>query len=67
MILNDTDTAYPIAFMDATGIMALRTGAAAAIMGKYCAKHSSKVMTVVGAGVQKHQRAAYVYDYNARS
>ena len=52
IILNDTDTAYPIAYMDGTAIMAARTGAVAAIMGKYCAKKSSKVMTVIGAGVQ---------------
>jgi len=52
IILNDTDTAFPIAVMDGTGIMAWRTGAAAAIMAKYCCKSNAKTLTVVGAGVQ---------------
>ena len=35
-----------------TTIMAMRTGAAAAIMAKYCCRTGSKVLTLIGAGVQ---------------
>ena len=52
LILNDPETALPLAFMDSTYIMALRTGAVAAVMAKYCCKKGTKVMTIIGAGVQ---------------
>lgn len=52
IILNDMETAFPVALMDGTTIMAMRTGAAAAIMAKYCCRTGSKVLTLIGAGVQ---------------
>jgi len=52
IILNDPETALPFAFMEGTDIMSMRTGAAAAVMAKYCAKKDSKVVTIIGAGVQ---------------
>ncbi len=52
LILNDPETTLPLAFMDSTYIMALRTGAVAAVMAKYCCKKDTRVMTIIGAGVQ---------------
>lgn len=52
LILNDPETALPLAFMDSTYIMAVRTGAVAAIMAKHCCKTHTSVMTIIGAGVQ---------------
>ncbi len=51
-ILSDLETGYPVAFMDSTTIMSLRTGAVAGIMAKYCAKSTASVVTIIGAGVQ---------------
>lgn len=52
MVLNEMETAYPIALLDGTTIMSMRTGAAAAVMAKYNCKKSAKVATLLGAGVQ---------------
>ena len=52
IILNDMETAFPIALLDGTTVMSMRTGAAAAIMAKYCARKDSKIITLIGAGVQ---------------
>lgn len=52
MVLNEMETAFPIALLDGTTVMSMRTGAAAAVMAKYCAKSDAKVATLLGAGVQ---------------
>ncbi len=52
MVLNEMETAFPIALLDGTTVMSMRTGAAAAVMAKYNAKKSAKVATLLGAGVQ---------------
>ena len=52
IVLNDMETAFPIALLDGTTIMALRTGAVAAIMAKYCSRKDSKSLALIGAGVQ---------------
>lgn len=52
IILNDPETALPYAFIEGTDIMSLRTGAAAAIMARHCARKDSKTATIIGAGVQ---------------
>ena len=51
-ILNDPATGIPFAIVDGTSVTALRTGAAAALMAKYCCKKGSSVLSIVGAGVQ---------------
>lgn len=52
IVLNEMETAFPIALLDGTTVMSMRTGAAAAVMAKYNAKKSAKVATLLGAGVQ---------------
>ena len=52
VILNDMETGAPVCMMDGTWITAVRTAAVSAVTAKYCANPDSKVMGVVGAGVQ---------------
>lgn len=52
MILSDPLTGFPLAIMDATGATALRTGAAGGVAAKYLARRDSKIVSLVGAGVQ---------------
>lgn len=52
IVLNDMATAFPIALLDGTTIMSMRTGAAAAIMAKHCCKSGACTLTIIGAGVQ---------------
>lgn len=52
LILNDPDTGFPIAVMDATWITAQRTGAATAIAAKYLARKDSSSVGVLACGVQ---------------
>jgi len=52
LILNDTETGFPISFMDCTWITAKRTGAATAIAAKHLARQDSKVLGILGCGVQ---------------
>ena len=52
IILNDPATGIPFAIVDGTLVTALRTGAVAGIMAKYCSRKNAKVLTIVGAGVQ---------------
>ena len=60
-ILNDPDTKHPLAIMDGTVISATRTGAVGGVAVKYLAKTNSRVITLIGAGVQnKTQLAAAV-------
>jgi len=52
LILNDPETGFPISVMDCTWITAKRTGAATAIAAKHLAKQDSKVLGILGCGVQ---------------
>jgi ornithine cyclodeaminase/alanine dehydrogenase len=52
LILNDYETGLPVAFMDATWITAVRTGAATALAAKYLARADSETLGVLGCGVQ---------------
>ena len=52
LILNDPDTGMPLCVMDATWITAKRTGAATAIAAKYLARPDSRVVGILGCGVQ---------------
>ena len=52
LILNDMRTGAPLCLMDATWITAVRTAAASAVTAKYCARRDSRILGVVGAGVQ---------------
>ena len=52
IILNDPETGLPLAVMDCTRITAKRTGAATAVAAKYLARPDSKVIGILGCGVQ---------------
>jgi ornithine cyclodeaminase/alanine dehydrogenase len=52
IILNDPSTGVPISVMDATWITAMRTGAATAVAAKYLARSDSKIVGIIGCGVE---------------
>jgi len=52
IILNDPETGFPLSVMDCTWITAKRTGAATAVTAKYLARPDSKVVGILGCGVQ---------------
>lgn len=52
LILNDPETGVPIAVMDCAWITAMRTGASVGISAKYLARRDSRVVGIVGCGVQ---------------
>ena len=54
LILNDPETGFPLAIMDATHITNFRTGAGSAVASKYLARKNSKVFGFVGCGRQAY-------------
>ena len=52
LILNDPETGAPICVMDCTWITTKRTGAATAVAAKHLARQDSKVLGILGCGVQ---------------
>jgi ornithine cyclodeaminase/alanine dehydrogenase-like protein (mu-crystallin family) len=52
LILNDVETGLPISVMDCVWITAMRTAAATAVAARYLARPESKVVGVLGCGVQ---------------
>lgn len=51
-ILNDPNNLFPVAVMDGTLISAMRTGAVSGVGAKYLARPDSKIIGLIGAGVQ---------------
>ena len=52
IILNNPDTLVPVAVMEASAISAARTGANTGVAVKYLSKADSRVLGLIGAGVQ---------------
>jgi alanine dehydrogenase len=52
IVLLEAESGYPVAVMDGTHITAMRTGAAGAVAAKYLARKNSRIVAIVGAGVQ---------------
>jgi ornithine cyclodeaminase/alanine dehydrogenase len=52
LILNDVETGFPVCVMDCTWITAKRTGAATAVAAKYLANKDSRILGILGCGVQ---------------
>jgi len=52
IVLNDVETGAPICIMDATWVTAKRTGAATAVAAKYLARRDSRVLGILGCGVE---------------
>lgn len=64
LLLVDPKTGAPLAFMDATHLTGLRTGAASAVASKYLARKGPRVLGLVGAGNQaKTQLQALLTQY----
>lgn len=61
IILNDPETLVPIAVMDGTLISAMRTGANSGVVAKHLARKDSKVLGLVGAGVQNRTQLMALY------
>jgi ornithine cyclodeaminase/thiomorpholine-carboxylate dehydrogenase len=53
--LFDEENGSPLALMDGTHITAVRTAAAAALSARLLARSDSRVLAILGAGVQGHQ------------
>lgn len=52
IVLIDPKTGVPLAIMDGTWITNVRTGAGGAVATKYLAREDSKIVAMIGAGVQ---------------
>ena len=52
LILNDAETGLPVAVMDCVWLTGMRTGAATALSARYLARPDSKVVSILGCGVQ---------------
>ncbi|MCK4437960.1 ornithine cyclodeaminase family protein, partial [Candidatus Bathyarchaeota archaeon] len=52
IVVNDPETGMIEAFMDATYLTAMRTGAVTGVAARYLAPEDSKVVAIFGAGVQ---------------
>jgi len=61
IILNDSQTLVPKAIMDGTAISAARTGANTGVAAKYLAKKDSKILGIIGAGVQSNTQLMAVH------
>jgi ornithine cyclodeaminase/alanine dehydrogenase len=62
LILNDPETGVPIAVMDAAWITAKRTGAATAVAAKHLAKPDSKIVGILGCGVEGRTNLEELHD-----
>jgi ornithine cyclodeaminase/alanine dehydrogenase len=60
IILNDMETGAPVCIMDGTWVTAVRTAAVSAITAKYCARKDSRILGVVGAGVQARHHLLFL-------
>lgn len=78
LILNDPETGIPVAVMDCTWITGMRTGAASAVAAKYLARPDSRMVGILGCGLQGRTNllaiqelfpleAAYAYDIVAEA
>jgi len=78
IIVNDPETGRIIAFMDATYLTAMRTGAITGVAARYLAPEDAKVAAIFGAGVQGRTQVwatctvrpiekVFVYDLNPRA
>lgn len=57
LILNDPATGLPVAVMDCAWVTAMRTAAASALSARYLARPDSRVLAVLGCGVQGETHA----------
>jgi alanine dehydrogenase len=63
LVLNDPETGFPLAIMDATQITSYRTGAAGGVAAKYLARKDSKLLGLIGAGAQAKTQLLALINY----
>ena len=61
-ILSDPRSGFPLCIMDATYATSLRTGAAGAVAAKYLARSDSRVVGMIGCGVQAQTQLAGILE-----
>lgn len=77
VLVNDPETGKPLAIMEGGYLTAMRTGATSGVATKYLARKDSKVVGIIGAGVQartqlwavcevRHIEKALVYDVDVK-
>jgi len=52
IVLNDQETGFPMAIMEAGILTAIRTGAVTGLSAKYLARNNSQTVAILGCGVQ---------------
>ncbi|MAH80656.1 MAG: ornithine cyclodeaminase family protein [Rickettsiales bacterium] len=57
ILLNNPETAEPLAVVEGTRLTALRTGAASGVATKYLSSPTSKTLALVGSGIQSFYQA----------
>lgn len=62
LVLIDPETGAPISIMDGSIITDMRTGAASGVASKYLARKDSRVLGLIGAGVQSHTQLNAIVD-----
>ena len=53
-IINDTETTMPLAIIDGSSVTAMRTAGHSGVGAKYLARKDSRVIAIIGCGVQAH-------------
>ncbi|OGJ92965.1 MAG: hypothetical protein A2487_10245, partial [Candidatus Raymondbacteria bacterium RifOxyC12_full_50_8] len=66
IVLNDADTGFPIAVMDAAYITALRTAAVSAISAKHLADKNAETLGIAGAGIQGRYNLLFIKEVLTR-
>lgn len=69
LIMNDPETGVPLSVMDCTWITAMRSGAATAIAAKYLANKESRIVGILGCGVQgrSNLKALHIMMHNIKN
>jgi len=62
IVLSDTQTGFPLAIMDGTYITKMRTGAGGAVAAQYLARKDSKIVGLVGCGVQAETQLLFLLE-----
>lgn len=62
IVLSDGDKKFPYAIMDGTIVSAMRTGAVTGVAAKYLARKDSKVVGIIGAGLQSRTQIKAVLE-----
>jgi len=63
LVLNDPETGFPLAIMDATQITGYRTGAAGGVAANYLARKDSTALGLIGAGAQAKTQLLALLNY----